>query len=207
MQCYTLTFSAYLPHLLRRLPPEICLHPSQNAFLPGHHSLDHAFTLYTLVLASRAARKPLYAVFLDELRAAYDSVSHPLLLQQLRALGLTQPEVDLVGKLYGSASARVSTAAGASDLFSMRHGLLQGDPCSPVLFNYHLDDLARAVASADTNAPTLRRLLIPLLLHAVDIGLLSHSPEGAQRALDVAYAALVRLGHTIQPPKCRPCVL
>jgi len=113
----TKLYSTYLlPHILRRLPPDICLHPAQNAFLPGHHSLDHAFTLYTLVLSSRAVRKPLYVVFLD-LRAAYDSVSHPLLLQQLRALGLTQEEVDLVGKLYGSASARVSPAAGSSDLF------------------------------------------------------------------------------------------
>ena len=197
----TKLFSTYLlSRLLSRLPPETCLHPAQNAFLPQHHSLDHAFTLYTLVLASRAARRPLYAVFLD-LRQAYDSVSHPLLFAQLRAFGLTQEEVALVTKLYTSASARVSTPAGASAAFPIRHGLLQGDPCSPVLFDYHIDALARSVAAEDTDAPRLLSLLIPLLLHADDIVLLSHSPAGAQRALTVALVALDRLGHTVQPLK------
>ena len=176
------------------------MHPAQNAFLPKHHSLDHAFTLYTLILASRAARRPLYALFLD-LRQAYDSVSHPLLFAQLRAYGLTQEEVALVSKLYASSSARVSTPAGPSDTFPIRHGLLQGDPCSPVLFDYHIDALARALAAVDTDAPCLLSLLIPLLLHADDVVLLSHSPEGAQRTLGVAMAALERLGHTVQPLK------
>jgi len=178
----------------------VCLHPAQNAFLPSHHSLDHAFTLYTLVLSARSMSKPLYVVFLD-LRGAYDSVSHPLLFQQLRGLGLTESEASLCLKLYGSASARVSTPAGLSASFPVQHGLLQGDPCSPVLFNYHIDDLARSVASADTDAPSLCGLRVPLQLHADDVALLSHSLRGIRRALEVAHTALSRLGHTVQPHK------
>jgi len=90
---FTKLYSTYLlPLLLSRLPPEVCLHPAQNAFLLSHHSLDHAFTLYTLILDARSQGKTLYVVFLD-LRGAYDSVSHLLLHQQLRGYGLTVSEV------------------------------------------------------------------------------------------------------------------
>jgi len=64
-----------------------------------------------------------------------------------------------------------------------------GDPCSLVLFNYHIDDLARAVASAHTDAPALCGVPMPLLLHADDVALLSYSLEGIRRALSAAYTA------------------
>lgn len=82
----------------------------------------------------------------------------------------------------------------------MGHGLFHGDGYTHVLFDYHMDDLA--VAIADTDSPTIWRFTVPLLLYANGVALLSHSREGDRRALNVAYVAPERLGHLIEPLKC-----
>jgi len=83
-----------------------------------------------------------------------------------------------VGKLYGSASARVSTAAGSSDPFRCVMAFCRETLVALSFSTTTWMTLLGAVACADTDAPTLWRLLIPLLLHADDIALLSHTPEG-----------------------------
>ena len=66
-------------------------------------------------------------------------------------------------------------------------GVKQGCPLSPTLFGLYVDGLERHLletADIDAYAPTLRGVLVPLLLYADDLILMSTTAVGLQKQLD-----------------------
>ncbi|KAL3146185.1 hypothetical protein ABBQ32_14176 [Trebouxia sp. C0010 RCD-2024] len=64
-------------------------------------------------------------------------------------------------------------------------GVKQGCPLSPTLFGLYVDRLEKhLLETADIDAPTLRGVLVPLLLYADDLILMSTSAAGLQKQLD-----------------------
>ena len=64
-------------------------------------------------------------------------------------------------------------------------GVKQGCPLSPTLFGLYVDGLEKhLLETADIDAPTLMGVMVPLLLYADDLILMSESASGLQKQLD-----------------------
>ena len=65
-------------------------------------------------------------------------------------------------------------------------GVKQGCPLSPTLFELYVDGLEKhLLETADIDAPTLMGVMVPLLLYADDLILMSESAAGLHQQLDV----------------------
>ena len=74
---------------------------------------------------------------------------------------------------------------GLSEIFRCLMGVKQGCPLSPTLFGLYVDGLEKhLLETAGIDAPQLIDTLVPLLLYADDLILMSTSKEGLQRQLD-----------------------
>ena len=93
--------------------------------------------------------------------------------------------LDVIKSLYAHDSAAVRSSEGLSAIFRCLMGVKQGCPLSPTLFGLYVDGLEKhLLATLDIDAPTLRGVLVPLLLYADDLILMSTSAAGLQKQLD-----------------------
>jgi len=81
-----------------------------------------------------------YLAFLD-LKKAYDSVPIFNILTKLYHLGIRGKCFDFLSNLYLSSKARARFLDMLSDEFSIKRGVRQGCPLSPILFNLFINDI------------------------------------------------------------------
>ena len=106
------------------------------------------------------------------------------LFQRLIQLGLPQDILAAVMVLYERVLARFRDGSGFSPSVCSTVGVKQGCPLSPTLFALLIDDLERVIREEDGDGCPLAGVIIPILLYADDIVLLSSSASGLQRQLD-----------------------
>ncbi len=81
---------------------------------------------------------------------------------------------------------------GLSAQFSCGIGVKQGCPLSPLYFGLYLDGLEKHLDALDGNSsPQLVDILVKLLLYADDLALMSETPQGLQKQIDVYRQHLV----------------
>ena len=81
--------------------------------------------------------------------------------------------------------AAVRNSEGISDIFDCLIGLKQGCPLSATLFGLFVDGLEQHLMdTTGHNAPSLSGVLIPLLLYADDLIIMSTTAARLQRQLD-----------------------
>ena len=103
----------------------------------------------------------------------------------LEAVGIRGPILDCIKSLYSHDSAAVRTQEGISDIFDCLMGVKQGCPLSATLFGLFVDGLEQhPMDTLGHNAPSLSGVLIPLLLYANDLTIMSTTPAGLQRLLN-----------------------
>ena len=90
-----------------------------------------------------------------------------------------------IKSMYAHDSAAVKTAAGVSEVFRCLLGVKQGCPLSPALFGLYVDGLEKhLLQTAGIDAPELIGELVPFLLYADDLILMSTSREGLQQQIN-----------------------
>jgi DNA phosphorothioation-dependent restriction protein DptG len=78
---------------------------------------------------------------------------------------------------------------GLTPTFFCRIGVKQGCPLSPLLFGLFIDGLEKRLNALEGDTPPmLGQLAVRLLLYADDLALMSHTPTGLQKQLDVLQA-------------------
>ena len=158
---------------------------------------------------ARAAKRSLWNVFVD-LKKAYDSVDRGKLFTALVGeLGLSPEVVRHLRDMYTSVRVRVLVRGEMGPEFEVKQGVLQGCPCSPLVFILFADRLEGYIrgkvgewSQRARKACYLGGFLIPLLLFADDIVLSATDAEYAQRLVDVleewcgANSQVVNVGKT-----------
>ncbi len=87
--------------------------------------------------------------------------------------------------LYAHDSAAVKNSDGISEIFDCLMGVKQGCPLSATLFGLFVDGLEQHLMdTVGHDAPSLSRVMIPLLLYADDLIIMSTTAAGLQRQLD-----------------------
>jgi hypothetical protein len=130
------------------------------------------------------SRPKLYTCFVD-FKKAFDTVPRGILWEVLKKAGVGPRMLNALQGMYNNDKACLRTANGLTRPFSCTIGVKQGCPLSPNLFGLFLDGLEgqlKEVPGAD--APSLAGLVVPLLLYADDLVLISTSQSGLQRLID-----------------------
>ena len=103
----------------------------------------------------------------------------------LDTVGIRGPILDCIKSLYSHDSAAVRTQEGISDIFDCLMGVKQDCPLSATLFGLFVDGLEQHLMDTlGHDAPSLSGALIPLLLYADDLTIMSTAPAGLQRQLN-----------------------
>lgn len=122
------------------------LHPSQSGFYPGFSTkttlLEVADTIKLAV-----DRGSQVALILLELSTAFDTVSHPLLLQHLCDNGVNGPALTWLHSFLTDRHQSVRMAPFTSEPNPLDFGVSQGSALSPTLFNVYMAPLATLVES------------------------------------------------------------
>ena len=179
------------------LTRENMLGNEQAGFRKDHSTLDHIFTLSTIVNFYTAHKKQIYCAFIDY-RKAFDSIDRVSLWQKLLDSNVNGKILTVIKNLYNKAKSCVRANNRTSGYFPCSVGVRQGENLSPLLFAIYLNDFKNAI-SRKFNGLTLIRDSINnvlstddantyfnlfCLLYADDTVVMAESYAQMQKALD-----------------------
>ncbi len=158
------------------------LSKNQAAFRNNHSTLDHMFTLKTLITKYvKQLKCKIFACFVD-FRKAFDTVWRNGMLLKLKRLGVSGKFYELVKHMYSETTSSIKLPNGLSDMFQTNTGIKQGDNLSPTLFNIFIDDITDVFQHC--GALNLGEARVSCLIYADDLLILSDTPGGLQKALN-----------------------
>ncbi|CAG7826871.1 unnamed protein product [Allacma fusca] len=146
----------------------------------GRGCAEHVFALYAMIAKSLSAKKgKLFALFVD-LTQAFDSITHAKLWNRLRALGISENCLSRIQELYAEAKTKIRTNEGFTEYIKILNGVLQGESCSPTLFNMYLDEIANLLKLSGIPGIQMALVEILILMYADDLILVSTTVQGLQ---------------------------
>ena len=187
--------------LARRLealcPPSL----RQKAFRSGDGICENIEVFKETIRHAQHPKHPrdLFLTFLD-VRKAFDSVSHESMAKAAERAGVPPPLVIYIQNLYRKASTSLRLGSSLSDPIRVGQGVRQGDPLSPILFNFVID---WALAELDPHLGfDLDGIKLNHLAFADDVVLLSKTQAGLQRQIDLFSSHLAGSGLILNAAKC-----
>jgi hypothetical protein len=181
---------------------------AQGGFRKGYSTTDHIFTLNAVIERCTSKRKgKLYACFVD-LKKAFDTVHRRSLFGILQKAGLPGKFYNAIAAVYKTVLSCVRVNSDLTDFFECPSGVRQGCILSPVLFSLFINEIASAVDQEGLHSIQLLPGLVELflLLFADDIVLLSTSPLGLQRQINLLTNACKDLNLTVNSDKTKVMV-
>jgi hypothetical protein len=157
----------------------------QAGFRTNYGCMDHIFALHTMIqLKLRFKRRKLYTFFVD-LKQAFDSINHSLLISKLNSLGLSSKFTESINALYSSAYAQVRVGNTLSEPFAILNGVLQGEILSPTLFSLFMADYPDILNNSNISGITVGEKEIHSLLYADDIIIVADSIINLQKKINL----------------------
>ena len=158
------------------------LSPNQNGFRNRRMCTQSVRTLRNLMDQALLEDLPIYIAYLD-IKKAFDSVNHAILLRTLRAINLPHYLINFVDKTYQNRHAEIWLPQGKVSI-KLESGVLQGCPLSPILFNLFTDPFLKWLNKTNLGIH-FQDLHIPALTFADDKVFLSRSSTSLQAILDM----------------------
>ena len=170
----------------------------QVGFRAGCSTVDHLFTLHSIVEIILYKAKRLYCAFLDY-EKAFDKIDRAFLWQKLLANNINGKILNVIKNMYLNAKSCVRVDNETSDFFQASTGVRQGENLSPLLFALFLNDLKEHLSKDMHKLETLEEmtkdldlddinidLIVKLfiLLYADDTIICAENPEQLQVGLD-----------------------
>lgn len=172
----------------------------QVAFRNGVDGVSNNLaTLRTIIEYRRRERRDLHLVSLN-LKKAFDNVSHSAVFQTLSDLKCPTVFINYLKRLYSSAKTSLELGNGESAEIRIGRGVFQGDPLSPIVFNYIID---RALKKLDEDFGYPCGMdRITCTAFADDITLVGDSVAGTQLNINSLVGELAKSDLQVNPSKC-----
>ena len=187
-------FSGLIAKRLSTIPLR---HRSQRGFRSEDGCGINLGILRATVDQAISRKKELAYAFVD-VSKAFDSVNHEALVEALVAAEIPEGLVTLIRNSYRGNTTLLSNDETA--VCSINRGVLQGDPMSPVLFNFVMDcvlDNLSAKIGGRLGDRSMNNLMF-----ADDAVLMAGSKVGLQSNLERFVKGLERFGLSVNPGKC-----
>ncbi len=122
------------------------LHPSQGGFCPQRGPPEQTFTLSEAVRAALRARgvSPAFLCF-NDIERAYDSIQHAKLWARCIEMGIGGRFLSTLQAMHAGKKAVLDINGELLGSQDIETGVLQGNPLSPLLFNFYIDALVRLI--------------------------------------------------------------
>lgn len=159
---------------------------SQIGFKQKARTSDHMFVLKTII-DKYCNRKDgrVYACFVD-FQKAYDTVIHAGIKIKLLEMGVGTLFYNTIKSMYSVSKSCIKVNNVITDSYNIKIGVKQGDNLSPNLFNIFMNELPKYLKESDSDTDiVLNGRPLNCLLYADDIILLSKSPEGLQKKINI----------------------
>ena len=163
----------------------------QAGFRKEFSTIDHVFTLHSIIEFYKSKGKRLYCAFVDY-RKAFDLINRSNLWSKLLDYGVNGKVLKVIMNMYNNAKSCVKSSDKLSDFFSCGQGVRQGENLSPVLFALYLNDFSNFMSDNCTGLKSLDNelfdkigvyLRLYVLLYADDTIILAESADDIQEAL------------------------
>ncbi len=143
-----------------------------------------------------------------DFKKTFDTIPRDLLWQVLEGLGISGRILECLRSMYRQDQACLHhPEEGFTATFLCRIGVKQGCPLSPLLFSLFIDGLKKRLNALEGDAPPmLGHLVVRLLLYVDNLALMSHTPTGFQKQLDVLQAFCYECQLTVNVKKTKVVV-
>ena len=201
LSCLGKLFTSLLNHRLTLYLENVgYMGEEQAGFKGGYSTMDHVFTLHSIIDLYTSRNMKLYCAFIDY-RKAFHFVDSSSMWRKLISAGINGNILRAIYNLYEGAKSCVKLDGNVSEYFNCNIGVRQGENLSPLLFAIFLNDFEYSISR---NYPGLSQLSndfgnflsnddvqlflrLFVLLYADDTIILAESAEELQKALDAAY--------------------
>ena len=117
----------------------------QKGFWPGCDGLnEHSTLLHHIMKDARLNQRSIVVTLLD-LRNAFGEVSHSLIRSCLDYHHVPDTAIQLFSNIYKDSYVTVASSNDCTNPIKVDRGVLQGDPCSPLLFNICFNTLMETI--------------------------------------------------------------
>jgi len=174
----------------------------QKGFTSHDGCVEHNFIVQSAIDQARRTGEGLCIAFLD-IANAFGVIPHSHIIGTLETIGLPQQLLTVIDDLYTGNTTRGMSSEGLTEPVPIVAGVKQGCPLSPVIFNYSMEPIIKAISS--TKATTGFRVggqLLAVLAYADDLVLLARSEWALQQQLDTAVEVANWCQLQFKPPKC-----
>ena len=185
------------------------IRPEQAGFRRNYSTTDHIFTLRQIISNALYGerRQKIYCIFVDY-QKAFDTVKRHVVWEILEKIGVTNKFLKMLKGIYERVLGRVRAGNELTDEFECPLGLRQGCKLSPIIFSLLINEVAEDL---DKKARAGYQLMrgkrdIKSLMFADDLAIISDTPAGLQRAINVLQETSQRLGLTINLDKTKVMV-
>ena len=176
----------YSQLLLNRLTDwsEKCEQTSNNqfGFQKGKSVIDCVFILHSVISKVLNTGQKLYCIFIDY-EKCFDKIDRSLLWRKLLTEHVSSNLVKAIKSMYTTVKSCVRYKSTYSRCFDSSIGLKQGDPSSPLLFMFFVNDIIDNINTNLQNSFTINELKLFLILFADNQVLFATSPETLQSLL------------------------
>ena len=176
----------------------------QAGFREKHSTIDHIFTLYSMISKQLSMNRKLYVAFVDYSRC-FDTVNKYAMFNILERNGIKGTLLGCIKSIYKSVHACIKNNGEFSELFECPIGLKQGCLLSPRIFLIFISEVSRAINSTCTNGIQFSSNLhiIHHLFFADDVILVSDTVQGLQQKINVSEKQSKRLGIQVNLDKTK----
>lgn len=177
---------------------KIIIDERQRAFIKSSGCAEN-IALLDLALSHRSKKQGKLFMAILDLAKAFDSLSFAAIERTLISKGVPKEMADYVMKIYREGSTVLQHGGWQSSDIHPRRGVRQGDPLSPLIFNWVMDGMIRSIPAELGVDVGGRRLSV--LAFADDLVLFASSERGLQELLGTVSAFLANCGLTINVGK------